>query len=312
MKSPLKTAYILQIHKNPEQVNKFIHQLISQDHADVFIHIDKKNYEPLKGKLIKSPNVKILQNSINCNWGDISQVDTTILLMKEVLASRNKYDFVSLRSGQDLLVKNGLKEFLVKNHQKVFMDVRQINEKHLSVIKINWPKVTRKRYTTAHPFRIYRRMINDLFGKGINLFPNTNYWPNEYSFYCGSQWFTIPFEVVQYIVKFLDENQWYYKYFEKTFIPDEWFFQTIIMNSPFKSDVVNNNLLYLKMGEKLNERNSPLCLMSKDIGLIEETNHFFARKFDDSIDRSVIEYFTRKVSFSDNNGARKTDNILKV
>ncbi len=43
MSAAQKTAFILQIHKNPGQVNKFIHQLISNDQADVYIHIDKRN-----------------------------------------------------------------------------------------------------------------------------------------------------------------------------------------------------------------------------------------------------------------------------
>lgn len=43
MKSALpSTAYILQIHKNPAQVNTFISQLTATDTADVYVHIDKK------------------------------------------------------------------------------------------------------------------------------------------------------------------------------------------------------------------------------------------------------------------------------
>ena len=89
---------------------------------------------------MKSPNVKILDNSINCEWGDISQVHTTILLLKEVLASQKTYDFICLRSGQDLLVKEGFKEFLVENSNSVFLDIREISNKNLGAMKINWPK----------------------------------------------------------------------------------------------------------------------------------------------------------------------------
>ncbi|WML59310.1 beta-1,6-N-acetylglucosaminyltransferase [Neobacillus sp. PS2-9] len=297
MNSSPRTAYILQIHKNPDQVNKFINQLISGDQADVFVHIDKRNYEDMNKKIIKSPNVKVLQKSIVCEWGHISQVETTIHLLREVLASKNKYDFVCLRSGQDLLVKDGFKDFLLNNKGKIFMDFINITWKNEGAMRINWPNITRKRYTSAHPFRIYRRTIKALYDKGINLFPNTNYWPKEYSFYCGSQWFTIPSNVANYIIEFLDNNTWYLQYFKNTYTPDEWFFHTLIMNSHFKCDVVNNNLLYLRMGEKLSERNSPVYLTSKDINIIENSNQFFARKFDDTIDYSVVEYFAKKACF---------------
>jgi hypothetical protein len=293
-----RTAYILQIHKNPEQVNKFIQQLIADDQADVFVHIDKKSVEKLNGKIIKSPNVIVLEHSISCDWGDRSQIDTTILLLREVLATKRTYDYVCLRSGQDLLVKDGFKEFLLENKGKIFMNFRDVGKKELVGMEINWPKITRRRYNNAHPFRVCRRIIYDFYMRGINLLPNTNYWPKDYTFYNGSQWFTIPLEVASYIIDFLDENEWYYKFFERTLAPDEWFFQTLIMNSPFKSDVVKDNLLYLRWGETFIDRGSPVYLTMEDIPLIENSNDYFARKFDKDVDYSVIEYFTNKFTFS--------------
>lgn len=297
MSATPRTAYILQIHKNPNQVNEFLNQLVSDDQADIYIHIDKRHYEELNGEILKNPSVRVLERSIICEWGDISQVDTTILLLREVLASGNQYDFVCLRSGQDLLVKNGFKNFLLENKGKIYMDFINITWKNEGAIRLNWPKVTRQRYTTAHPFRIFRRMIKYFYDRGMKIFPNKNFWPEDYDFYCGSQWFTIPFEAAKYIINFLDENKWYRKYFENTYTPDEWFFHTLLMNSRFKSNIVKNNLLYLRMGENLSERNSPVYLTSDDIHSIERSNHFFARKFDEKIDPSVIQYFTSKIRF---------------
>ena len=289
-----RMAYILQIHNNPKQVNKFIHQLISDNKADVYIHIDKKNYETVSDGIIKSPNVKIIQRSIDCEWGDISQVDVTLLLLKEVMASKIHYDYICLRSGQDLLVKDGFNEFLIENNSKIFLNYRPMDNE-LGLVELRWPKVTRKRYTTAHPVRIFRRVAQELHRKGINIYPNKNYWPKEYSFYKGSQWFTVPFEVANYMVTFLKENEWYYQYFKESLIPDENFFHTLIMNSPYKENVINNNLLYLKWGETLSDRNSPQFLRSEDITLIEQSGQFFARKFDENIDSNVIDYFSEKV-----------------
>lgn len=292
------TAYILQVHNNPNQVNKFINQLISDNQADVFVHIDKKSFEGLNKEIIKHPHVKILQNSVNCEWGDISQIDATLLLIKEVLASKNQYDFVCLRSGQDLLVKRNFKDFLLENKDKVFVNVRKMNKKELGLMKINWPKIARKRYTSAHPIRILRRLMMGFYNKGINVSPNLNKWPSEYTLYKGSQWFSIPLEVAQYIVEFLNENEWYYKYFENTLVPDESFFNTLILNSPFKDKVVNDNLYFLNWGQTLSNRNSPEYLTSRDISFIENSNCFFARKFDENFDTPVVEYFVTNVNFS--------------
>lgn len=297
MNSTPRTAFILQIHKNPDQVNKFINQLISNDLADVFIHIDKKNYEKLSGSIVKSANVIILKQSVNCEWGDISQVDATIMLLREVVASQKNYDFVCLRSGQDLLVKDGYKEFLLNNKEKIFLNIREMDKEILGFMRIKWPKITRKRYTTTHPLRIYRRILLNLFKMGINIFPNKNNFPKEYSFYKGSQWFSIPYDVAKYIIDFLEDNAWYYRFFVDSLVPDESFFHTLIMNSHYKDQVFDNNHMYLKWGETLRERNSPQNITSKDIKIIEESKDYFARKFDEQIDNSIVEYFTDKVRF---------------
>jgi hypothetical protein len=302
-----RTAFILQIHKNPNQVNRFINQLISDDQADVFVHIDKKNADSLTGKIVKSPNVRILQKSVNCEWGDISQIDATLLLLREVLASQNEYDYVCLRSGQDLLVKDGFKGYLLDHKDTIFLNIREMDKQILGFMKISWPRKTRKRYKTRHPIRIYRRLLLYFYKKGINFFPNKNQWPKDFLFYKGSQWFTIPFEVAKYIVEYVDKNLWYYKFFENTLVPDESFFHTLIMNSPYKELVVGDDLLYLRWGETLTERNSPHNLTSKDIKLIEESNRYFARKFDENIDQSIIVYFANKIRFSVDKIVKKED-----
>ncbi|MFZ3591240.1 beta-1,6-N-acetylglucosaminyltransferase [Bacillus sp. DJP31] len=298
MSSPLRTAFILQIHKNPEQVNKFVHQLISGDKADVFIHIDKKSREHLSGKIITGPNVITLDESIDCEWGDISQVDTTLLLLKAVVATEREYDFICLRSGQDLLIKEGFREFLEDHQRNIFMTFRLMERNELGLMRLYWPKITRRRYTTAHPIRVYRRMLLTLYRRRLNLLPNMKKWPKEISFYKGSQWFSIPYSAASYILEFLEGNEWYYRYFKNTLVPDESFFQTLIMNSPYRKAVINNNLYAFKWGETLSERNSPQDLTREDIPMMEVSNQFFARKFDESKDSFVVQYFTSKVDFS--------------
>ncbi|GIN84292.1 glycosyl transferase [Heyndrickxia sporothermodurans] len=300
MNSKMRTAFIMQIHKNPDQVNQFIQQLVVDDQADVYVHIDQRYFHEYQGRILKNPNVKVITNSIICEWGDISQIDTTLLLLREVIASKKSYDFVCLRSGQDLLVKNGLKSFLIENKNKVFLNNLKASQDQLAVMLMNWPKITRKRYTTPHPARILRRTLQDLYKKGIYLFPNKNYWPKDYSFYKGSQWFTIPINVVNYIIDFVNNNEWYYQFFKNTYTPDEWFFHTLIMNSPFKFDVENNHLFFYRWGNTFSDRSSPQYLTKDDINLIEKSDTFFARKFDVNIDPSVIEYFVNKVHFGKN------------
>lgn len=293
-----RTALILQVHKNPEQINTFINQLISDDQADVYIHIDKKKYDELNSKIVKHKNVIILQQSIDVYWGDISQVDATILLLRKVLESKKKYDFICLNSGQDLLVKQDLKDYLLIHNNNIFMTVREFRKDKLSLIKIRWPKITRRRYNAFHPFRLLRTLIFRLYNRGINLLPNSKSFPAEYSFYKGSSWFCMPLEVARYVSEFTIDNKWYYDFFKDSLIADEMFFQTLIMNSKYKSDVVNSNLMYLKWGGTLKTKNHPLNLTIDDIDKIKDSQNFFARKFDAYCDEAIIDYFANNVTFN--------------
>ncbi|MEH7095828.1 beta-1,6-N-acetylglucosaminyltransferase [Neobacillus vireti] len=296
--SASRTAYILTIHKNPVQVNKFVKQVVSEGNADVFIHIDRKNYKELHSKLIPHANVIILKESIDVKWGDITLVDATNLLIKEVLKTGRNYNFVCLRSGQDLLVRSGFKEFLLNNPQKIFMNAYFVDKKdaHAAFANVSWPQSTRRLYINPfHPNRLFRRAIQSLYGLGINLFPNPHMLPQDFCIYNGSNWFCIPLEVAKYIIKFIEENNWYYKSFENSLCPDEFFYQTLIMNSHYKSDVVDNNLMYIKFGETLKSRNNPITLKMEHIETIRDSNKFFARKFDEKEDLKVIEYFEKSV-----------------
>ncbi|WP_251549823.1 beta-1,6-N-acetylglucosaminyltransferase [Neobacillus muris] len=292
-----KVAYILQIHKNPCQVNKFIKQLIYEEHADVFVHIDKKQDE-LKNQIIKSPNVKILKQRIDVKWGDITQVDATLLLLKEVLASGINYDFICFRSGQDLLVKNGFGEFLGKNKNKIFMNAYRVKrrEPHASFVDLKWPEWARRLYVQPyHPLRLLRRGMAALYSLGWNIKPNRNSLPKDYSIYNGSNWFCIPLNAAKYLLNFLDKNQWYYDAYKDSLVPDEFFFQTLIMNSKYKENVVNDNLMYIKFGESIKTRNNPITLTMEHVEIIKKSNEYFARKFDESIDQLVIDYFSEQV-----------------
>lgn len=293
----ISIAYILLVHKNPEQVNMFLQQILKDEGSYAYIHLDKKCVGTMKDKIIKDPRVYILEESVDGSWGDISLVDATIMLLKEVVSSGREYDFVCLRSGQDLMVKDGYKEYLVENKDKNFMDLFEVEKSssYASLVNMKWPKCTRKLYDNMHPFRILRLVLKKSYGIGINLIPNIDKLPDNFSLYCGSQWFSISMKFAYYIVDFLNENPWYYKSFIESLAPDTWFFQTLIKNSPFSHTVINSNGIYLKWGSTFRDSNHPVTLTLSDTNDIERTENYFARKFDENVDKEVIQYFYDKI-----------------
>lgn len=293
-----KIAFILQVHQNPIQLNKFIKQLTQSDLVDVYIHIDKKSYDSVSESINRNENVYILNDSIDVSWGDISQVDATLLLLKAVLSSGINYDYICFRSGQDLLVKDGFIEYLYNNNNnKILMTARKVelNEVSTAHQRIKWFSVMRKRYSPKHPFRILRRIFFILYGMGINLRPNRYKLPEGYSLYKGDQWFTLTQDSAKFILNFLEENEWYYKAFKYSLVPDERFFQTLLMNSKYKDNILGCNSIFLKWGRTLKERNSPVILEMKDIQAIDESGHFFARKFDEKVDFEIVDHYVNSI-----------------
>ncbi|PAD95865.1 beta-1,6-N-acetylglucosaminyltransferase, partial [Terribacillus saccharophilus] len=58
-----------------------------------------------------------------------------------------------------------------------------------------------------------------------------------YDYFAGSQWWCFNTVFTDYLLEFLDKNKQFVRFYKNTFIPDEMFFQTIIMNSPFANTV---------------------------------------------------------------------------
>lgn len=299
-KSGVRIAYILLVHKSPMQVNTFLQQLLKDKDSEVYIHIDKNGLARFKNRIQPHPRVHVLQTSIACSWGDISLVDATLLLMKEVAASGRGVDFVCLRSGQDLVVRDGYAQFLAQNRNMNFLTFNRIDRKSIYTawIRLRWPRCTRRLYDGVHPYRLLRSMFKKLYGMGINLRPNRNGLPGHMNFYGGDQWFCFSMSLVRYILDYLDTNPWYREAFENSLVPDTCFFQTLVMNSPFAWQVVNGNHVYTRWGKALKGINHPTTLTMEDIADIEKSGCYFARKFDGNTDRTVIDYFYSKSYYS--------------
>jgi len=291
----VKKAYLLMIHKNPEQVNFLLHQLIDDDMTDVYIHVNKLS-ESLIDKLIKHKNIYILEDRVEVHWGDIGITDAMLLLLKTALNSGKEYDFISFKTGQDLKINYGLDDFLEDNKESIFMDVKHIPRKNprFAHVALKWPNFTKRLYDGIQPARILRVSLIRLYQMGINPIPNPNKLPENFELFWGRTHFTIPFRTARFIIEFLNENSWYYDVFKNGLVADELFFQTIIMNSKYEKNVVNDNLTYVNKFQN----NHPMLFSEEDIEKLEVSSKYFARKFDCSFDEKVVKHFVNKITSS--------------
>jgi hypothetical protein len=296
-KVDLKIAYLLMVHKNPEQFNKFLRQLLCDNQAEIYVHIDKKSVGSIADKIIDHARIIKTSESVEVTWGDISQVDAMLILLKEAVKSGRKYDFVIYKSGEDMMVRNGYKEYLADNLGKSYFEYEELDleSEKGALFKVRYPKTTRKLYDTMHPYRIFRVLLRKLYGKGINLFPNKAEFSNDIKMVTGSTGYCVTMELAGYMVRFLEDNPWFYRAYVDSLAPDRMFFNTLAVNSPFRDRVVNKTHTFEYWGETYKNNNHPVIFTKDNIDEIENSDCFFARKFDSRVDREVIEYFLNKI-----------------
>lgn len=288
----IKIAYVILAHNNPKQLNIFINQMLSYGDCDIYIHIDKKNKQMIN-KIQTNKHVFVFCE-YEIAWGSIEIMKATIFLMKQVLKANIEYTHIYYGSGNDLLVKKGLYEYLAKNSDKVFMKIQgeltpknRLSDRYL----VRWSHKLMVR-SDYHPYRFVRIVIHALYKAGINIWPNLKTIEFKH-IYRGSQWFIAPYNIISYLIKYIENHPNYVQYWEDSLAPDEFLLHTIIMNSEY-ADLVEEQLMYINFSNNRVRQNHPTTITMNDIQKIEESSAFCARKFDIKKDNEVINYYIEK------------------
>lgn len=280
----LKIAYLIQVHKNYEQICLLINHLID-NYTDVYVHVDKKQdelYIKLQNKYSTDERVNIIENREVVNWSGFSQVKATLNLMDS--ASKKEYDYISLISGQCFPLKSNdyIRGILSENKGKEFIEFKDITNDKKSRFRLKSYNFFREnRFIRTLPMRILDNIIRRIlkvFRVDRKIFENMN-------LYHGSSWFTITFDCMNFIIDYTNYNENFVQDFKYVLAPDEHFFQMIVLNSKYKHKVVNNNLRYI---DWKGCKNSPNTLSMKDEKFLLDTESIIARKFDMELDKEII------------------------
>lgn len=272
----MKIAYLILAHKNPQQVKRLIKSL----KGDVFVHIDRKRN--LQEFYIDSDNIHYLNNRVKVNWGGYSIIEATLRLIKYAKET-SIYDYYILLSGDDYPIRklDEFSAFLSKNIEYSFMEYDKFDEKW------HWLKYRYERYYVFENPNILGRIVHRV----LNMIIRKRTMYKGMIAYKGSQWWCLNLVCIEYILKYISENKSVIRFFKHTRIPDEMFFQTILLNSRLKDKIINDNLRYIVL-----EGRHPETLLKKDFEEIITSNKFFARKFDINIDNEILDLLDVQIS----------------
>lgn len=280
----MNIVYLILAHKNPKQLER----LVSKLNGDIFIHIDSKSDLSEFYKIRNNINNKVyfIEDRVSINWGGYSMVEATLNLINNA-NSNKKYDYFILLSGDDYPVSNldCFKKFLYKNNGKNFIEYSEF-EKECKRLKYRY-----NNFILFEKKSIFKRILQKL----LNLFIHNRPMYEGMVAFKGSQWWCLTNEAIVYILNYIENNKKCLKYFKHTLVPDEMFFQVILLNSPLKNSVINDNLRYILLGD----RNHPKLLGCTDLSNIKNgENVFFARKFDYSYDKDIFNELDKLINLN--------------
>ena len=287
-----KQAILIITHdiSNLNLLNKQL-KVLDSDCFDIFIHIDRKS-NILVNDIEKCEKSKLnIYKEIKIYWGDISQVKAELFLIEKALEQNEKYDYLHLISGVDFPLKKPkeIHDYFNKCYGLEFVHFESLT---MPDFKENWMKYYRF-VKNSNDNAISRKI--DLFLLYLQMFLKINRFKKfDESFYTGANWFSITDKFARYVIGKKEEiNK-----LKHTVSTDEVFMQTILYNSEFK-----DNLYYKGFDDNYDsckrlidwKRGKPYVWKMEDLKELEESNAFFARKFDCNTDNEIIDYLYEKL-----------------
>jgi hypothetical protein len=274
----MNSVFLILVHANSPLLKRLINTL-SKFNSTIYLQIDLKSNSLFFDEYQKLPNVFFIKKRISITWGAYSQVQGMVNSFKEIIEHNNKDQYVSVISGQDYPLMNcdEMNRFLAANQGKAFMEFYPIYDEWTEAI------MRLEKFHLTDFLFLGKSKIESL----LNFILPKRVPPKELVYVGRSSWFTVTVEHLSFIVDFLETKPSIKRFFSLTWGCDEIIFQTILFNSKYQSQMVNNNLRYIDWtlgGSR------PKILRMQDADQIGMSGKFFARKFDTNVDSQILDW----------------------
>jgi len=291
----MKVAFLILAHQDPKQFERLIKALYSNE-VSFFVHVDKKTaIEPFYLSCKNLKNVHFIDENerIKIYWGGFNMVKATILLMQKAYDSSENYKYFVTLSGVDYPIKSNkfILGFLEKTNLEYVRYYKIPNHEELEYDNGGLDRIEKFYFQDCYFTNTQKdkTKIVSLISRSFNLlfrnFPIKRSYPSGFIPYGGWQHMVLTYSCVEYILDFLQAHTNFKNYHKYTHVPDEIMFQTIIMNSPFKERVVNDNLKYIDYGVV----DDNYILTTRHFNALKQSNALFARKFMSDYSERLLE-----------------------
>ncbi|MXO64826.1 beta-1,6-N-acetylglucosaminyltransferase [Altericroceibacterium endophyticum] len=265
-------AYFLLVHRFPAQFKRLFSAIYAPGNQYV-VHVDKRSGKKLSDDisqfLAPYQGVEMLASQ-DALWGGYSLVEAELRGMARLLEMDHRWTHYINLSGQDFPLKSQsyIRQFVAAHPGKQF--IRAVDQRKLRPDTLN---------RIDHVFHEANGVIEDTQIGRTFLTGDTPF--------IGTQWKLVTRGFCEY-VRNDPAVERFKKFYRNSFIADEAFFQTVLMNSRGQGVVMNDDLRMIDWvpdGDiKLRPRNYDIT----DLAELQRSKDLFARKFDAESDTEIL------------------------
>ena len=227
----MNIAYLILAHDQPAHLRELIERLSTPD-SHFYVHIDRKS-RIADFTLPDDPRIYVLEERVRVFWGDYSQVEAIVQLMRAALARPGaEHQRFVLLSGADYPVRSNafIHAFFADHPDEEFINIEPMPTADGAK--------TLDRLTTYRPETTTSRVINRL----VRLAQRTGLMTRKRDYLpflggllpCGGHtWWALSRDAVSYVLDFMDAQPDMIDFYRHTVCPDEHCFHTILGNSAF-------------------------------------------------------------------------------
>jgi hypothetical protein len=272
----MRQVILIHAHKDLEQLNALVGLLVD-DAFLIYVNVDAKSAIDVAAL---HPAARLVLPRIDIRWGEFSQVEATLHSLRQIVGQAGAFDKLVFISAQDfpLLPNRALRQQLAALAGRELIDCVPVGPQ-------GWSCAERYQYfhggaggAAALACRVANRLLR-LGGRRRAMVHGWQPWG-------GSSWWTISRACAGMIVRRVAADPAIARFFRTVACPDELFFQTLVMNSPFRPRVQFDNFRHIEWAAP-GARN-PRVLDAGDFAKLRASRAHFCRKLDPAASASLL------------------------
>jgi len=275
-------AYLILVHRYPGQFKRLFRAIYHPANY-YLVHVDRRSGVGLQTEIqdfLSSFTNASLLKSQRILWAGYSIVDAELRGIEELLKISSEWEFFINLSGQDFPLKSQMhiQDFLSRNRGDDFIKVANQS-------KVRPETLNRiQNYFIEFGNRILHTSMKRPYLRGVTP-------------HIGNQWMILNRKFCEF-VSYSPEVERFKRFYRYTFIPDESFFQTVMMNTNYKGVIVNDDKRIIDWVPIGTIKLRPRDFTSKDAEFLLASQGLFARKFNETVDAGILSILESNLSLA--------------